>query len=602
MALVLIVPMLLAAYEARAAKGDLETAKAALQDGDYTTAKEATARAGSRAGRADWLANSPVGDLWSVLPVVGGATDDMRLMTGALDDTADVADIGVQLYPQVAGEHGTLLRDGSIDPATLDVLVSGLDRAGARLTAADSALQRVDGDAPLVGGMIRSSRDGAMAQIHPLADAYRKAAPLLAQLPTLFGMDRPHRYLVAMLNPSELRFSGGAALSLAGLSTDHGQLHLNRSLDLEDNIDPHATFSWQRVHNNPFHRRDQAMPLRNATFAPSWSVSGLELLRAVRSTFHRGYDGVIVIDVVAMQDLLRITGPLQVPGYADLTGDNLVNTLVGSYDQYSDPAQRHQLNQAIIPAFKDRMLNGGHLSDKVTSLTHSAQGGHFAVYMRDPELEGALQALGMAGDLSDTTDDYLGVFTQNLNGSKVDLFQRRHLRYDVDLEPDGSADAALQIQIGNATPPYAQDVPDPGYGYFTRYSGISVAPFLADGATLESVEFQGRTLPTHLRNFYGRPWLRGSTTLDPGGRLTMTVKYHIDDAASVDGNQLTYGLTFQPQGAVIPPSLRVEVHLPDGYRATSVADGWTNDGDALSYETDAASSLTSWQIGATKAS
>jgi hypothetical protein len=596
--IVLVVPMLLAAYEAKAAKGDLETAKAALQDGDYPTAEDAVERATQRAGRADWLMNSPVGDFWSVLPVVGGATDDVRLMTSALDSTADVADIGVQLYPQVAGDHATLMQDGSVSPATLKVLVSGLQQAGAELETADAALQKVQGDTPLIGGSIRSSRDSALDQIHPMAEAYRKAAPLVAQLPTLFGMDGPHRYLLAMLNPAELRYSGGAALSLAGLTTDHGQLELTKSLDLEDSIDPSTRFSWQKVAGNPFHQRGQPMPLRNATFAPSWSISGPELLRAVDASFHKKYSGVITVDVSAMADLLRITGPLEVPGYDTLTADNLVQTLVGSYDKYPDPGQRHALNEAIIPAFKDRLLDGGHLADKVESLTRSAQGGHFAVYMRDPDLEEALQALGMAGDLSDTDDDYVGVFTQNLNGSKVDILQRRTLGYDVTLAPDGSADATLTVEIDNPTPPYAQPGRDPRAGYFTRYAELMVAPFLAEGASLESVELDGRSIDAHLHDFYGRPWLAHAATIKPDGTLSMTVKYHIEGAATVDGDQLSYDLTFQPQGTVVPPELSVDVHLPRGYQPEDLPSGWTSEGNTVSLAKGAQPLLTTWEIDA----
>ena len=599
--LVLVVPMLLAAYEARAAKSDLETAKSALQKGDYPAAKEAVDRATQRAGRADWLMNSPIGDFWSVLPLSGGATDDVRLMTRALDSTADVADIGVQLYPQVAGDHATLMKDGSVSPATLKLLVTGVQQAGAKLESADRDLEQVKGDTPLIGGSILGSRDGAYAQIHPMADAYRKAAPLVAQLPTLFGMDGPHRYLLAMLNPAELRYSGGAALSLAGLATDHGQLELKKSLDLEDSIDPSARYSWKKVAGNPFHHRGQPMPLRNSTFAPSWSISGQELLRAVSAGFHKGYSGVITVDVSAMADLLRITGPLEVPGYDTLTADNLVQTLVGSYDKYPDPGQRHALNQAIIPAFKDRLLDGGHMADKIKSLTTSAQGGHFAVYMRDPDLESALQSLGMAGDLSSTADDYLGVFTQNTNGSKVDILQGRTLGYDVMLNPDGSADATLHIKIDNPTPPYAQAGPDPGFGYFTRYAGMSVAPFLADGTHLEKVQIQGKTVRVNLRDFYGRPWFSRPATIDPGGSLTMTVSYHIANAASVNGNALTYDLTFQPQGTVVPPSLSVNVQLPSGYRASEIPTGWTSQDGILSLAPSAQPTLTTWEISAERA-
>ena len=193
-----------------------------------------------------------------------------------------------------------------------------------------------------------------------------------------------------------------------------------------------------------------------ATFSPWWTVSGEELLRGYQSVYPgRHLDGVIGIDLQGLARIFKIAGPVQVPPYGTFTGDNLVQTLAGSYDKFASTEQRHQLNAALVPAFRQRFLEGGHLSQKVGSLVQSAKARDFFTYFRDPSVQRSFAAIGLSGDLSPTDNDYLGAFTQNLNGSKADFWQHKELTSHVALKDDGSADVHLQVKVTNAAPPYA---------------------------------------------------------------------------------------------------------------------------------------------------
>ena len=102
-----------------------------------------------------------------------------------------------------------------------------------------------------------------------------------------------------------------------------------------------------------------------------------------------------------------------------------MKVLAGSYDYYDMPDERQAINAAVVPAFREKLFQGGQLAQKFQILAQAAKGRHFAMYFRDDRLQQAFLERDLAGDLSDTDHDYLGVFTQNLNASKSDYWQTR---------------------------------------------------------------------------------------------------------------------------------------------------------------------------------
>ncbi len=114
---------------------------------------------------------------------------------------------------------------------------------------------------------------------------------------------------------------------------------------------------WERVEGNPFHTGK--LRISTATFAPDWSVSGEELLRGWERRGGAPQDGLIAVDVVALADLLRITGPVDVPVYGRIDAANFTQKLVGDYDSFPSNEARHDLNLALVPVFSDRLLSPG---------------------------------------------------------------------------------------------------------------------------------------------------------------------------------------------------------------------------------------------------
>jgi hypothetical protein len=298
--------------------------------------------------------------------------------------------------------------------------------------------------------------------------------------------------------------------------------------------------------------------------------------------------GLIAVDVVALARLSEITGPMDVPGLGRVDRTNMVETLVGSYDDYAleTMSGRKAANRDLVPLFVERLLGSGQLPDKVRVLADAAAGRHFAVYFRDDTVQETLDDLAISGTLSRTKHDYLGVFTQNAVPSKTDYWQSRTVSSDVRLRPDGSARVSLEVEIHNDSAPYAGPGADPQEGYFTRWAHLSVGSFLPRRAAVTQVSVDGVPFEFNVGDYFGRPFVRHTIELPPQARRTMRYEYDVPAAAVRDGDRLTYRLDLDPQGMVRPQAVSVRVHLPAGFAADDLPEGWRASGRRVVTWTD----------------
>ncbi|WP_210649321.1 DUF4012 domain-containing protein [Nocardioides sp. SYSU D00065] len=579
------IPFLKAPGHAEGARTDLEAARTYLAAGDVASAESSVESARRHADQVQDAMQGIGGDLWSLVPVVGRPVADVRHLGNALDHLTTAAEVAVATWPAVNGERATLFGDRSVDVATLGRLVDAVDTASVNLDAAQLELGAVSDSALGVGTRLAEARDEASTVVTPLASGARRAASLTAVLPELLGVEGDRTYLLALLNPSEQRFSGGAPLTVAPMKVADGRLTMGEARDTSD-PDLYRVGRWTKVEGNPFH--DGKLRLSTATYAPDWSVSGEELLRGWARRTGQEADGLVAVDVVALADLLRITGPVEAPIYGRLDADTFTQKLVGDYDAFPDNEARHDLNRAIVPVFAERLFSPGRGIEKITSLRDSARARHFALWMRDADVQAAVSDIGLAGELSHTEHDYVAVFNQNTNRSKADYWQRRAVRSDVRLREDGSATVRLTISVHNDSPPYAQAFADPRGGTsVTRWNGMTLGVFLPEGVEIASASAAGRAQGTDVFNYYGRPYKLLRMTLPPEATREAVLEYDVPAAAVAPGDgTLTYRLDVTPQGMVDPQELSVTVRWPRGYDVADLPEGWTRTGPGVTTYAD----------------
>jgi hypothetical protein len=585
---VLAIPLLVARHQAMEARSEFVTAKKALKAGDFAQAEASEKHARELVASAHGHATGWTSDFWASVPVTSTAVHDGRYLLEAMQEADDILRIGVRIFPQAMGNGSKLISGTSVDIPLMRHITHAIHRIGPHLDRANAALAQVKGTTPLLGGGLRHDRGEAAGELAPISRSYRQYSPLLARLPDVLGANGPRTYLISILNPSELRYSGGATLSMSTLHFEDGRATFGASHYIIQLNQQRKFLSWPRVPGNTFHTDGPKM-LTAATYSPYWQVSGEELLRAYQQQVpdQSHLDGVIAVDLPALASLFQVTGPMQIPGYGQLDAQNLVRTLAGSYDTYQDTSKRHQLNSALIPAFRQKLLEGGRFLQKAKALVAAGAERHFFVYSRDQATERGLVDAAVAGNLAATSHDYLGVFTQNTNGSKADYWQRRRVASHVRLFPDGSARERTVIRVSNPAPPYTAPTTDPRSGYVTRWLGFSLATFLPRQTTVHWYSVNGVALPhpnvltPTVSSVYNRPYALHQMMLGPDQTARLAVGYRALGVADVrsDGG-LEYRLTMDPQGMVHAQTNTVRVRIPDGYHFGTLPTGWARSGSS----------------------
>lgn len=583
---VLALPFLKAPGSAEAAKSDLMAAKDALSEGDTDTAIAKVESARKNTDEVQGAVQGIGGDVWSWVPLAGGPVRDVRRLGNALDELVSVAETGAELLPEMTGEDATLYDEGNIHLPTLARVTEQAEGASVRLDNARAELEEIADRRLIAGTMMADPRDEALDQVIPLADGAEALEPVLDTLPEVLGEGSKRRYILALLNPAEMLYSGGTPQSFSMIDFDNGKLTMSETMDISTNPEFGKQRKWKKVRGNPFHTGK--IRLATATMPPNWPVAGHELTNAWRAARGEQMDGVIAIDVVALSNLVALTGPLKVPGIDEpLTADTMVKQLIGSYDAYPDMNERKEINRALGDSFADRLFAGDPV-DTIRVLAESARQRRFAVYLHDSHEQESFDALGLSGDLGSADGDYLGVFTQNRVASKSDFWQRRAVTSEVTLAEDGSATVDLEIEVHNDSPPYLQYYPDPGSGYFTRHNSLSIAAFLPPDITLTSAKLDNKVLKGKVRSrYFDRTFVRVIADFQPKQKRTFSLSYEVPKAAEVTDDGLLYRLALDPQGMVNLQAMSVKVNFPEGYDIGRLPDLWTASGDnSVSFTTE----------------
>ena len=174
----LAIPFLKAPGHAEGAKADLEAARTSLSAGDVDAAEASVQSARRHADQVQGAMQGIGGDIWSLVPVVGGPVSDVRHLGNALDHLTTAAELAVDAWPAVNGEQATLFDDRSVDVPTLEEAGRG-GRRGERRTSTPPRLElgEVDDSGVGVGTRLAEARDEATEVVAPLAATARRAKP-----------------------------------------------------------------------------------------------------------------------------------------------------------------------------------------------------------------------------------------------------------------------------------------------------------------------------------------------------------------------------------------------------------------------------------------
>jgi hypothetical protein len=581
---------------AEVAQKQLEAFQKSVKAGDEAGAERHLDKAKVAIAEAKDSARTPQVRVAKFLPYTRNTVADLDHLLTAADVMVDSANDGLTLYTQFSGDSSKLVTGGRFN---LDALVKAREailKLERSMDTAQSQLKQVTGDGPMGDEALDKKRTG-LRQIASLRSQVAPLAPLVEALPSVVGAEGTKRYVVAVMNPAEMRGSGGAPLSVAFVVFKNGKYSVplkgtTSSITRgspEGLLGDNPLLVWNRVKGDPF-QPPLGQPQRfvNATFNPDFRVSGEQLMRGTSKFFGMKTDGVIALDVVAIAKLLKVVGPIESASGA-LTAENVADELlIKAYEQQgTDIVGRQKRNDQLMSVMLSKLTEGGQVRAKGEALLSAGPGRHIQMHFRDDRLQRLVEGRGLAGAVpAPTSGNLTAAYTQNTNGSKVDVYQQRTVDEVVRLRPNGSAVVTRTVRIKNATPPFAGTGADPKFGYVTRWAANRVTSLMPPGSVVTKQPEDTKATRIRLgHDQAGRTFAQASVLTPPGETSELSWQYTVPKAMTrqADGSWL---LTDEvvPQNTLNPFVLQITVVAPPGWTATApdTAQPWlVNQGTAF---------------------
>ncbi len=338
--------------------------------------------------------------------------------------------------------------------------LSKLAELQASVARAGNRLHAVIGSPGALWGSLRTAREEFDADAEKASERLLGAADGLRAARTFLGSDGPRTYFVAIENNAEIR-DQGMVLSYAVVHAEDGRLSFvhNGSIN-ELRLGSPAAVAVPSGTNEVF---GSIAPTRlwqsvNATADFSWS--GAAMTAMYKQATGQDADGIIAVDVPGLASLLKVVGPVSVPGLSDtITATNADRQLL--HDLYQHPPDDAAANdrekqvtagatRAIIDRITHTSFDGVALGQV---LADAAAGGHLKLWSRFPTEEASFERSGLGGGPAVVdADRTFHVAVESRAPTKLDYYIRPHVLQHVTLTSDGDAVVQTTINVDNTAP------------------------------------------------------------------------------------------------------------------------------------------------------
>jgi hypothetical protein len=388
--------------------------------------------------------------------------------------------------------------------------------------------------------------------------------------PAVLGAHGERVYFVMFTTPAEARGQGGFMGNYAEITIDQGRIEMTefgRHTDLnqagdrprklvdapEDWLARYGPFGYQQGPDKIV----GAVPWSNITMSPNFPSTAQVAAELYPQSGGQEIDGVISLDVYALEQLVGLVGPLEIEGATEpLTVDNTAQFLL--VDQYfeEDVGERVDMLESVARTTIERLLSVAPPPpvDLAKAMAPLIEQRRVLAWSKSQAEQDVLTAAGLDGtllealkaaDASDAGDpvhtDGLALTVVNAGGSKIDTFLMRD--YDYASDPDGDI---LRVRLTNTAPPAGY--PEYVIGNLVGLPLGSSRLFLTVHATqsIQSASLGGELLDLSPGIEAGLNAYSVYVDIGPGASADLTFRFTpVDDATPRE-------VVFQPQPLTAP--------------------------------------------------
>lgn len=393
------------------------------------------------------------------------ASDRFRAANDALSQANGLATALAQALPQTrelyqsarslitagdqASQAGSLLSTGLTramqDPGLrlderLLILATYLDEASPRLDEATKAMANVRLDK--VPADSRAKLETLAASLATAQTSLRDLRAITRLAVDIVGHDRPHTFLLAFQNQTEIRPTGGFMGSLAEIVMDQGEV---KSVFVPGGgpYDFRNQLLARVVPPKPLQLVAARWEFQDANWFPDFPAAAQKINWFWSKSGQPTLDGVITVNASLMEKLLAVTGPIEMPAYGKtITAENFLmetqKAVELEYDKTENKPKKiiGDLMQEIL-----KRIKSGSQEDwlnLVALLGDAVETKDVQVYLTDAKGEAMVERLGWSSQIKPTDGDALAVVEANIAGQKTDAVIDEKVTHEVNIQEDGS--------------------------------------------------------------------------------------------------------------------------------------------------------------------
>jgi hypothetical protein len=431
------------------------TLRLQITDGDTAAAQHTAEQFEDHASSARSLTSDPVWSAAQFTPFFGSNLRAVREVAVVVDDVATGA---VRPITGVIGDlnqDALTPKDGRIDLQPLVDAQPSVARATKTLAKASGEADAIDTSATLspVTSAVNQLRN-ALGTVTQQASTANKVVQLA---PAMLGNDGDRDYVLLFQNNAELRAGGGIPGAVALLQVKDGAISLGNQ----------AAGSSFGPYDEP------VLPLSAATtslygditgrymqdvnLTPRFDVTGALAREMWKQKFGQQVDGVLAIDPVTLGNILRATGPVQLPTGDTLTSDNAAKLLLSDvYAKYPDPAVQDAFFASAASAVFEKVSSGGFDTKAfIGALTDGTKDGRLRLWSADKAEQKQIVGTAVAGTLPTASSETreFGVYLNDGTASKMDYYLDKKISVGSSVcRKDGRPTSVVEVTLKNTAP------------------------------------------------------------------------------------------------------------------------------------------------------
>ncbi len=357
----------------------------------------------------------------------------------------------------------------------LDKTLPEIDKVEPQLKSAAEEVSSIDTNKyPETMGRykLRSQVETAKNFITGAHYAITEAKDALLLAPAALGEPSKKTYLLLFQNDKELRPTGGFLTAYAFLTLDKGRLQSSESDDIYRLDEKLLSVCKSKICPlTPPTPLVKYLPEADGRVRTAWSMRDSNMSPDVPTSmtqFEKMYnllgegtpwDGIILIDTHVVEELIKITGPIEVFGTTySADNDDRCNcpNVIYELEAYAQIIEKGQEDRkAILGTLMQQILarSLGAATDKLPEFVNAgvklAEEKHLMFFMKDEKLQIALNKLDWTGQIKPYTYDYLLINDANFAGGKTNLYVQKNVKLDIDIDSSGKVKHKLDINYNN---------------------------------------------------------------------------------------------------------------------------------------------------------